>query len=129
MPIGHIAELFDSARPMNTSRPLLKVSNRRGFAGSSTSLPAAISALRRCTSNFLQKFDKALPSLVSTISSHRLPHGATSARCARITLIRSVSGRSMKTPRAHCRGKIRSLNRRPRIRRVAPSSSVQTNSA
>ena len=31
MPMGHIAELFDSARPMNTSRPLLKVSSRRGL--------------------------------------------------------------------------------------------------
>ncbi|MNV73574.1 hypothetical protein D3C71_1667350 [compost metagenome] len=79
MPIGHIAELFDSARPMNTSRPLLNVSSKRGLWASSTSLPAAISALRRCTSNFLQKFDSSLPSLVSTISSHRLPHSGKSA--------------------------------------------------
>ena len=74
MPIGHIAWLSASAMPANTSRPLLKVSNRRGFFVSSTSLPALSKALRSGASNFLQKVESSLPSLVSTTSSHRLPH-------------------------------------------------------
>ena len=80
MPMGHIAELFVSAMPTNTSRPLLKVSSKRGLCASSTNLPALVSALRRGASNFLQKFDSSLPSLVSSTSSHRLPNTGASAR-------------------------------------------------
>ncbi|MOA29933.1 hypothetical protein D3C78_1509790 [compost metagenome] len=127
--MGHIAELSDSARPRNTSRPLLKVNSRRGLRGSSTSLPAPISALRKGPSNFLQKFDSSLPSLVSITSSHRLPQVGKAAMWARMTLMRSVSGKSMNVPRAHWRGKINSAKRWPPISRSAPSSSVQTNSA
>ncbi len=73
MPIGQGAWLSASAMPRNTSRPLLKVSSRRGLLASSTSRPAFSSALRSGPSNFLQKFDSSLPSLVSNTSSHRLP--------------------------------------------------------
>jgi hypothetical protein len=84
---------------MNTSRPLLKVSSRRGLLGVVHQLAGLHQRLAQVHFEFLAEVRQFL-AVVGV--DHFQPQAAAhrkSARCSRITLMRSVSGKSMKTAR------------------------------